>query len=336
MSLVIWLKERIFGLKYKQVFLNGIECEPAVKSGLEEILVRFLDGYQLALESQNQVVLAQRLDSEIEPPLLGFAYEGAGMFLALMDFLTPWEQNRAKRFISGPGFSHDFIISVGAGFALARIPWARRNAIRYALRYPPGLASLVLDGYGFHEGFFHSSWVVDRCERPMGLAGYPGSCFDAGIGRAIWFVKGASPDRTKDTIENFPVGRQADLWAGLGLACAYAGSVYPALDQYESVLERLADYSGCFRSRLELGIVFAAGTQCKANNQTTWTTRACNTILGMSFADAARVALDTWNDVAAELKSRPADQIGFILYQRFTERVLVRLEERAQKGLAKA
>jgi hypothetical protein len=332
---ITWGKRTLFRVPYQETSLDyqGFECDQTIKPHLEEILTRFLDGYHLALNSDSLAELAQRLDSEIALALRGFAYEGAGMSLAIMDYVTPWKQNRVQEFIAGHGKSHDYIICIGAGFAVARLPWTRRNAMHYARRYPPGLAALVLDGYGFHEGFFHSARVIDRCERPQSLTGYGGRCFDAGLGRALWFVKGASPERLRDALQHFTQERRADLWAGLGLACAYAGSAYPDLKQFTSVLERLMEYAGPYRRQLELGVVFAAATRCKGHNPTAWTTHACEVVLRLPYLESASLGLDMWNSITEEEQRCPEPDRSLLKHQLVNERVMRQLASRSRNSI---
>ena len=56
---------------------------------------------------------------------VGFAFEGVGLSYALRDLLAPWRQpaEPAARLPRGPGRDHDYIVAVGAGFAVARLPW---------------------------------------------------------------------------------------------------------------------------------------------------------------------------------------------------------------------
>lgn len=332
MTLAHTIKQRVLYLGYREVPLQrrGIICDPAIKPQLELALRRFLDGYHLALASTTTADLARRLDAEIEPNFQGFAYEGAAMFLAIMDYLTPWQPSRVDAFLAEHGADHDYLISVGIGFAIARIPWARRSPLRYALRYPPGLAGLVLDGYGFHEGFFHSARTIRRGERPRGITGYAARCFDAGIGRSLWFVCGADPERLRDTIRRFDAARQPDLWAGVGLACTYAGSAYQDLAQYETILRRLVAHAGPHTPQLAFGVACAAGARIKAGNATAWTARACETILDLPAAEAGALVNDSWAAANAEVAGRPRGAVGLRVHQTVNERIIARLARRAR------
>jgi hypothetical protein len=143
-----------------------------------------------------------------------------------------------------------------------------------------------MDGFGFHEGFFDHRLTIESRRRPSHVTGYAARCFDHGLGRSIWFVKGAAPERIADTVHAFEVGRQADLWAGIGLACAYAGGVHAELQVYADVIDALARLAGDRLTELRLGVVLAALTRLESGTPSTWTSLACERLLGWS-ADAA-------------------------------------------------
>lgn len=284
--------------------LRQIHAEPFLRPGLERIIERFLDGYHLALASLGTTQLARRLDAEIELERRGFAFEGAGMYLAIADSLVPWRRVRLPEFMAHAGSGHDYIIAIGVGFATARLPWLRARSEGFAARLGPGLAGLVLDGFGFHEGFFQTRSTVERQQRPPRLDGLAARCFDMGVGRALWFVEGASAARIGATIGTFSPARQADLWAGVGLACAYAGSAYADLDRYAAALRRLRHQAGPHAADLGLGVVFAAETRRKAGNPSPWTSRACETLLAMSFEDAACLGFACWDAAVGAARSQ--------------------------------
>ena len=129
---------------------------------LENIGETFLTGFNLALREPN----LERLSAEantLPVEMSGFFYEGAGMASALLDGLVPWSSSRFQALLAGPGFAHKYMMHVGAGWALARLP-ARWN--RFLMKFDPLLRWLVLDGYGFHEGYFHWPKYVNRHASP--------------------------------------------------------------------------------------------------------------------------------------------------------------------------
>ena len=167
-----------------------------VRSRLEQIGAAFLGGYHAALEHDAPADLAASLNSA-EPDLRGFAFEGAAMGLALLDFLTPWRRNRLREFLRGAGEAHAYMTLVGAGWAWARLPV---NVPRAGLRLEPLLGWLALDGWGFHEGFFHWPKYIAGQPPPGKLNGFERRVFDQGFGRSFWFVNGAKhrTDRADD------------------------------------------------------------------------------------------------------------------------------------------
>ncbi|MES1244960.1 MAG: DUF1702 family protein [Acidobacteriota bacterium] len=248
-----------------------------VRQRLEGVAGRFVEGYHAALEEATIDGLAARLGA-IPAEVGGFAYEGAGMALALLDFLTPWKADRLDAFLRGPADPHNYLVHVGAGWILARVPLSPE---RLRARLDPLLGWLALDGYGFHEGFFQAARTVARHEVPAKVRGYARRAFDQGIGRSLWFVEGAGPQRLKSTIAAFPADRQGDVWSGTGLACAYAGG------RDRAAVEELLRHAGEHAPQLAQGVAFAAAARRRAGNLAPQTALACEVVWRL---DAARVS----------------------------------------------
>lgn len=247
---------------------------------LEHIGSVFLLGYHAALEGEEFEELARRLNCT---PLesRGFAFEGAAMGLSLLDRLTPWKRDRWRDFATTFGASHLYMMHVGAGWTFARL--GRRLKPTLA-RLDPLLCWLAVDGYGFHEGYFHWARYIEKQEVPACLSGYARRAFDQGLGRSLWFVKGADVLEIPKTIAAFHPLRRADLWSGIGLACAYAGGVERA--GLETLREAAIGYSG----HLAQGAAFAAKTRQRAGNPALCTEQACQVICGLSAEEAAEVS----------------------------------------------
>ena len=243
------LNRRFFGISSEEAsfsrrgFRGGTE---QVHQRLERIGRAFLHGYHAALEEDRPDRLASALDP-IEPELRGFAFEGAGMGLYLLDLLTPWSRDRLRRFLQGPGDPHAYMVHVGAGWAMSQL---RLRVEQPPPRFDPLLGWLAVDGYGFHQGYFHWADTVDRHSVPSRISGYARRVFDQGLGRSLWFVEGAEVPRIAETIARFPRSRHADLWSGVGLACAYAGGVDAG------AIETLAANAGTCRSPSRAGCRF--------------------------------------------------------------------------------
>ncbi len=274
------------------------ETDPAVQHHLEHVGQTFVRGYHAALEVTDPEALGLQLD-EVECLWQGFAYEGAAMGLALLDFMTPLRRDRWAAFLAGPGASHTYMLHVGFGWAAARLPWVRRNFDRHCRRLDPLLRWLVVDGYGFHEGFFHWPRYCDGQSVPPRLSGYARRAFDQGLGRCLWFIEGADPERIAATIKTFSPGRHADLFSGLGLACAYAGGVD------EDAVEALLSAAGRHRLELAQGTAFAAKARRRAGNLPQHTELACKVLCGMSADAAAAITDECLVDLPPEGKEPP-------------------------------
>ena len=261
---------------------------------IEEAASRFIEGYDAALRDCRGERLAARLD-EVPAEARGFAYEGAGTALALLDTLGP-RQDRLARFLHGPGAPHTYMALIGAGWILARLPLSPE---RLRARFDPLLGWLAIDGYGFCQGFFRWPQSVVRRKVPARLRGYARRAFDIGLGRGLWFVEGTAPERIHATLSGFPASRQGDLWSGIGVACAYAGGGGP------SGLERLRDLAGPHRPQLSQGVAFAAFTRERAGNPAPQTELACQVFWGAGAAEAAGIVAQAGKDLPSE-GSEPA------------------------------
>lgn len=257
-----------------------------IRLRLEGVAACFVRGYHAALETGPSEISA-RLDRE-EPFLRGFAYEGAAMGMTLLDLFTVWRQDYLCRFLSGPGDAHTYIVHVGAGWVLARVPLAPSSLLA---RLDPVLGWLALDGYGFHEGFFHARTAIARQRVPRKLSGYARRGFDQGLGRSLWFVEGAGVERIAVTITAFPPERRPDLWSGVGLACCYAGGVG------RKEVEALRRAAGPCASHLAQGAAFAAEARERAGHTPESTELACQVLCGTSAGAAATIAREMARDL---------------------------------------
>ncbi|MBW2274107.1 MAG: DUF1702 family protein [Deltaproteobacteria bacterium] len=295
------LRRRLFGIDPAEVTFARRGFDLGARETverLERIGGTFVEGYHAALESPEPVELERAL-GRIEVPYQGFAFEGAGMALALLDRVTPWRRNRLADFLRGPGEPHVYMVTIGAGWAWARLG---SHLGRMLGQLDSLLGWLALDGYGFHEGYFHPGRTIDEQQLPRQVKGYRVRVFDTGVGRSLWFVSCADPDAAADRIRRFDTPRQADLWAGLGLACTYAGGAG------EAGIERLLELAGPHRASLAQGSAFAAKARQRAGLPAEHTRRAVEAICGTTVDLAAKVcdselpdARDADETAAAEL-----------------------------------
>lgn len=263
---------------------------------LESVIRTFIEGYNMAVDEADAVRLARRLDASFAPAFVGFAYEGAGLYFSLLDLMLPRAKSRLNAFTHSAGERHDFIASVGAGFAVARVPFGLRRLKSYQASIDPMTAWCLADGYGFHQGFFHWKRFIEARQSPPESLNLQNRClFDAGVGRAMWWVYGADAASIATAISRFDAARQPEMWAGIGTALAYAGGEQPA---DASLLQELA---GDYQFDLLSGIPFAAHMRAKGGNPAEWTDRVCAELLEMSVAETSEIILtelktylDTW------------------------------------------
>ena len=267
-----------------------IAGEDEARRRLEQIGIIFLSGYHAALEETGFAALAYRL-TIVEAELRGFAFEGAAMGLALLDCFTPWRKDRWRTFTEHEAKPHIYMMHVGLGWALARL---RRSVTSYLTRLDPLLGWLVVDGYGFHEGYFNWPRYIERRVIPTRLNSYERRVFDQGLGRSIWFVKGANVTAVASAINGFPSVRRDDLWSGVGLACAYAGGCSRA------AVDSLRAASNKHLPALAQGVAFAAKTRQHATNLNAHTQTVCHVICGHSAEELAAITDAALDDLREE------------------------------------
>lgn len=301
MNFSLWLRRTTLSISPEEVTFERrgfSKSEAGVQQHLEQIGRTFLYGYHAALDDVDPWALNLQLNLVISE-LRGFAFEGAAMGLALLDFLTPWKRNRLQIFLQNPGSAHVYMVHVGVGWLLARLPQRTEKALG---KLDPLLGWLAVDGYGFHEGYFHWHRYIDEKAIPQKLSGYAYRAFDQGLGRSLWFVKGADVNRISATIATFSPERHADFWSGIGLACTYAGGVE------RSTIEALREVAKSYHPELAQGAAFAAKARQRAGNPAAHTELACEVLCGLS-ADAAAETTDTALDQLPSNSVEPAYEV---------------------------
>jgi enediyne biosynthesis protein E3 len=289
---------------------------PASQGHLEQIGRRFLEGYHCALSASDIDDLGKAL-MQTDRESLGFAFEGAAMGLGLIDFTGFSKRRRWEAFLDGPGRAHQYILHIGLGWVFARIPWIRNRPERFLDGFDPLLQWLVLDGFGFHEGYFHwRRWLPPSTKPPI-CVGYGARAFDQGLGRSLWFVGGADVVRISSIIQGFEPKRRADLWSGVGLACTYAGK--PTTEELEFLMVAAGPHSPDFGQ----GVAFAAEARELAGNQTDYTDHACSVVWGFDAHSTARLTNAARDNVASDSAEVPSFElwrtnIRELMRQRFT------------------
>ncbi len=261
--------------------------DAGVRQRLERVGSVFVLGYHAALEIEQPEHLALRLDT-VDREFRGFAFEGAAMGLTLLDRISLRRRDRVRALLEGVGAPHAYMIHVGCGWAFARLHRHPEHASR---KLDPLLRWLAVDGYGFHEGYFRFRRYAGGRPAPRWLSTYGRRVFDQGLGRSLWFVNGADVVSIGAEIGSFSPSRRADLWSGVGLACAYAGGLDPA------ELEALWAAATPHGLHLAQGAAFAAKARQRAGNPAPQTELACDAFCGVSAETAAALTDDALDNL---------------------------------------
>lgn len=298
------LRKHILGISFQEVTFERrgfIDGHYEAKLRLEQVGRVFLQGYHAALNDEGLETLAFNLET-IDRELSGFAYEGAAMGLTLLDHLSFTNRRRLHTFLNNFGSRHTYMIHVGVGWAIARVPWLRRNFEQAAGHLDPLLRWLAADGNGFSDFYFGFPSFLRKPDRLNRLQGYTRHAYAQGVGRSLWFVAGANANRISRWISVLPSSLHGDLWSGVGLACAMAGGA----DQF--AIERLKSLSGDHQPAVAQGAAFAAKTRQQADNPTPYTEMACQILCGLN-ADAAAQLTDATRRCLPEDRKVPAYEI---------------------------
>lgn len=262
MSIVALFRKLVFGFDLADVEAEKlgfiISDRPKTADRIQRIIDCFINSYNSALENAPQQERLVGLLNMLEPDLRGFGHEGAAMGITMADILRRKSRRGLIGFTQGAGASHSYMAYIGAGIALAAT--FRKPSVYWA-ELDPLTRWLVYNGFGFHNAFFKTEQTLYKHRVPKHIAEGPAQHeFDAGIGRGLWFVLGADPDKMTKTISDFPEARQADIWSGVGLASAYACGV----DREH--IEAVFHSSGPHQAALAQGAVLAAHTRHRAGN----------------------------------------------------------------------
>jgi hypothetical protein len=244
---------------------------------LEAVVLTALAGYHLTLESSDLAVLVPRLN-EIPLEMRSYAYEGAAMGLTGLDLMLPWKK-RLRTYMAGAGAPHIYMVHIGVGEALALLN--RNPEPLIASLEDRVICWLVMEGYGFHKGFFRSQRYIAAQKVPTRFSPYGRRIFDQGLGRSVWFLAGANVERIAATLALFSGERQADLWVGIGVACTYVGGVDRA------TVEALREAAGLYLPQLAMGAAFVAKGRELAGNPVPHTDLVCQILWGSDAGQAA-------------------------------------------------
>lgn len=260
---------------------------------LETVGTFFLDGYHSSFKAKNSEELRNNLN-QLDDTYKGFSFEGASMGYALKDFFTLNNFKQVKEFIKiSP--SQVYINHVDVGWAMARLPISIEKQLD---KFDSLLRWLIVDGYGFHQAYFHTKkYVYERCPPKELKNPFAVQVFYQGVGRALWFIEGTDIIRIYSSVSKFSPKYHADLWSGVGLAVGYAGG--GNADDYRSIKE----FSGTYLSHLQQGICFGVSARYKAKNVIENTDFAAEIICGQSVQELYEISENAKNNVPNDLTS---------------------------------
>lgn len=306
------LRRSLLGVSQKKAtsFSKG---NTSVWKHLETVVLTALEGYHATLDSTRFEVLIPQLDM-IPLEMRSYAYEGAAMGLTGLDCMLPWKK-RLPTYMAGPGAPHIYMVHIGIGEALALL---RRNPEPFIARLEDRVICwLVMEGYGFHKGFFFRRRYVDKQVVPTHFSSYACRIFDQGLGRSIWFTSGANAEHMTATIAKFPVARRADMWVGIGVACTYVGGVDRA------TVKALQKAAGPYEAQMAMGAAFVAKGRQLAGNPVPHTDLVCELLWGLTADQAA-------DKTTAAFENLPTDgpEEAFEILQ---QRLLAQFAERKER-----
>lgn len=240
----------------------------------------FISGYNTALEvGLSHIILSELQSFDIN--LRGFAYEGVGMGLIMIDYTSLGRESKFQKFVDqNPNQSS--LAHIGVGFAMSVL---NRDIEKSLAPLDPMQRWWAMDGYGFYNGIFKWKQTTEKQIVPKKVSGYALRAFDRGLGRSIWFLFSADISKIVNQLQKFPESRRADIWSGIGVASTYAGGVS------EETLRDLKAAAGEYASYVSLGSTQAANARYFSNNIVEHNDLACSVHCGMSAESAAKLTI---------------------------------------------
>jgi enediyne biosynthesis protein E2 len=276
----------------KRGFPGVSQASQAVTQRLELIPQTVVCGFEWGIDARSQWEVERRL-AAVDPELRGFACEGVTMAFTILDAMG--RGHRTRDLLRGAGSPHVLLAYIGMGFAMARLPrrlWPKVVPDLTGDPYYPTMSWLAVDGYGFDRAYFDTRrWVDEQAvPRPYDWEGSPGyftRAVDQGIGRALWFIRGARVPEVAASVNSFASHRRADLWSGVGLAASFAGG---SDAEGLAALARAADEHS---AELAMGAVLATRARSHAGFVPPHAALAASALSGLTVEAASALADDT-------------------------------------------
>jgi hypothetical protein len=256
----------------------------SLREHLKSVEQLFTNSCTEALKDQGLDKLIEKF-GDVDPEFAGVFFEGTAMGLAIVDFVSPSRADRWKRLQKDFGASHAFTLHAGLGMAMAKleIRLDQRFGTQGILdQYDPNYRAVIIDGYAFYLGYFDPARYIEKRFLPEPFSSKRSGAFDQGLGRSLWFSQRGNVRKIRAAIMRFAEHRQANLWAGVGLACAYSGGVG------ERRVTRLKNSADTHKKQLARGAALAALVRLQAGNMTDHTEAACQLLGGQSADELAQ------------------------------------------------
>lgn len=238
-------------------------------SGKMEYIQKVFLGVQNYMQQNHELEeIISFLDTE-PAEFRSVAYESASMEIALHELSIGNELSTWKKFYQRSARAHPFHVDIGLGWAFAKkeiSPTPYFESLQRVMKW------MVFDGIGYYNGLFHGRRTVKNQLIPFGIDSQDLQGFDQGLGRRLWYISKGNVNELHQLIQAFHLSRHADLWRGVGIACAYVGG------SDKSSLEELLKYSSDFLGQLCTGLTLAAISRNSSNSINSDTELACEII----------------------------------------------------------
>lgn len=268
-----------------------------VADKMEIIKTIFQDAKTYAEEQDDVTELIRYLENT-NSEFRSVAYEGASMGLALKDFsdIAPHYNipsfqpskihlNRWNSFMN-VSQNHAAHICVGLGWAIAQ---AKPADLSFVNALNPIMQFRVWDGCGYYDGFFRQRQTIQNQNRLDYISEKYFQGYDQGLGRCLWYLCKGDVTKIPEMIQQFSGSRHADLWRGIGIACAYVGGCGPSADRFNT----LSLSAGQHRVQLAIGAAMVAKARIHANSITKDIELVCNIWCNLNAQQAMSITVKT-------------------------------------------
>jgi hypothetical protein len=231
-----------------------ITSTPEKQEVAETIGKTVIEGFNSALKYSSSPALQEHLDETYDAYHVGFAYQGAGMGLFIMDKLSFGNGKRFDSFAQDLGVEHRYLMYFGAGMAFAKLPPAPvfGHAVKEVSNRDIFISWFIVDGYAFSLTYFNPKPTLVDKKYPRNINGYSKKVFDQGLGRSIWTVECMDVERVLEKIAEFDPDRHADLWQGVGLGTTYNGK--PTESEVRQLMAGSKEHLSDFAQGVSLGV----------------------------------------------------------------------------------